>query len=420
MRRSQSFIKTRKEVPADEEAKNAQLLIRAGYIHKELAGVYAYLPLGKKVIDNIAALVRKEMNGLGAEELEMSTLQPKDIWEKSNRWDDNVVDNWFKTKLKNQTELGVGLTHEEAVSDALRDFINSYKDLPVYVYQIGKKFRNELRAKSGLLRGREFIMKDLYSLSRSQEEHEAFYEKITGAYMRIFAQLGIGDITYQTYASGGYFSEFSREFQTISDIGEDTVYLDKDKRFAVNKEVFDFRTLEKLGTSKERLQEHKAVEVGNIFPLGSKFTDPLGVYFVDEDGQRRSIIMGSYGIGISRLMGLLAEHFADDNGLNWPVNIAPFKVYLANLSDSSEVAHEADVLYKALQAASIEVIFDDRPASAGEKFADADLMGMPLRVVVSDKSLAAGGFEAKHRAADQPQILPKANATEVLADMLKS
>jgi prolyl-tRNA synthetase len=420
MKRSQSFLKTRKQAPAGEEAHNAQLLIRAGYIHKELAGVYAYLPLGKRVLDNISNIVRQEMNSLGAEELEMSTLQPKDIWEKSNRWNDNVVDNWFKTKLKNDTELGVGLTHEEAVSDALRDFINSYKDLPVYVYQIGRKFRNELRAKSGLLRGREFIMKDLYSLSRSQEEHEAFYEKISAAYMRIFARLGIGDITYPTYASGGYFSEFSREFQTISDIGEDTVYLDKEKGFAVNKEVFDFRTLEKLGTNKDRLQEHKAVEVGNIFPLGSKFTDPLGVHFIDRDGQRQSIIMGSYGIGISRLMGLLAEHFADNKGLNWPAGIAPYKIYLANIGDNQETAHSAEVLYKSLNSAGTEVIFDDRPASPGEKFADADLLGIPLRVIVSDNTLSGGGFEVKKRASDQARIVSKEDAESVLADMLKS
>jgi prolyl-tRNA synthetase len=420
MRRSQSFLKTRKQAPADEEAKNAQLLIRAGYIHKELAGVYSYLPLGKKVIDNISAIVRQEMNRLGAEELEMSTLQPKDIWEKSNRWDDKVVDNWFKTKLKSGADLGVGLTHEEAVADALRDFINSYKDLPVYVYQIGKKFRNELRAKSGLLRGREFIMKDLYSLSRSQEEHDAFYEKISAAYMRIFTRLGIGDITYPTYASGGYFSEFSREFQTISDIGEDVIYLDKDEGFAVNKEVFDLKTLDKLGTSKERLQEHKAVEVGNIFPLGSKFTDPLGVYFIDQDGQRRSIIMGSYGIGISRLMGLLAEHFADDNGLNWPAGTAPYDVYLANLGDGQEVSQAAGVIYKHLQAGGAEVLFDDRLASPGEKFADADLIGLPARIVVSDKSLAAGGCEIKRRASDQAQIVPTDGIAAALADLLKS
>src|SRR5665213_976304 len=225
MKRSQSFVKTRKEAPADELSKNAQLLIRAGFVHKELAGVYAYLPLGKRVVDKIAQIVREEMNGIGGEELQMSVLQPKDIWEKTNRWDDNVVDNWFKTKLKNGTELGVGLTHEEAVADALRDFVSSYKDLPVYVYQIQNKYRNELRAKSGLMRGREFIMKDMYSLSRNQEEHVAFYDKVTAAYMKVYARLGLGDITYQTYASGGYFTEFSREFQTLSDIGEDTIYL---------------------------------------------------------------------------------------------------------------------------------------------------------------------------------------------------
>lgn len=418
MKRSQSFIKTRKNAPADEEAKNAQLLIRAGYIHKEMAGVYSYLPLGKKVIDNIANIVREEMNSLGAEELQMSVLQPKELWEKTNRWDDNVVDNWFKTKLKNGTELGVGLTHEEPIADALSQYILSYKDLPVYVYQIQNKYRNELRAKSGLMRGREFIMKDMYSLSRSQAEHDAFYDKATAAYMKIYARLGLGSSTYPTYASGGYFSEYSREFQTLSDIGEDTIYLDEEKGFAVNKEIYEFKVLEKLGTSKERLTEHKAVEVGNIFPLGSKYTDELGIQYTDEQGNKKSIIMGSYGIGVSRLAGLLAEHFADAGGLSWPVSVAPYKVYLVSLGDQAKPV--ADQLYEQLHGAGVSVLYDDRDASAGEKFADADLMGMPLRLVVSDKSLAAGGIEVKPRRQADSQIIPQNSVTQVVVDKLKS
>lgn len=420
MRRSRSFLRTRRDTPVDEQAKNAQLLIRAGFIHKEMAGVYTYLPLGKRVIDNIADIVRQEMNAVGGEELQMSVLQPKEIWEKTNRWDDNVVDNWFKTKLKNGTELGVGLTHEEAVADALRDFIGSYKDLPIYVYQIQNKYRNELRAKSGLMRGREFIMKDLYSLSRSEEEHNEFYEKISQAYMKIYTRLGIGDITYPTYASGGYFSEFSREFQTLSDIGEDTIYLDEEKGFAINKEIYDFKNIEKLGTSKEKLKEHKAVEVGNIFPLGSRFTDPLGVHYVGEDGQKHQIIMGSYGIGISRLAGLLAEHFADERGLNWPLNVAPYKVYLISIGQEPEVLSETEALYDRLSKAGIPAIFDDRDERPGEKFADADLMGIPYRLVVSSKTLAAGGYEFKLRGAQDVTIVSKDSVIESLAPTAKS
>jgi prolyl-tRNA synthetase len=417
MRRSQSFIKTRKQAPADELARNAQLLIRAGYIHKEMAGVYSYLPLGKRVIDNIAKIVREEMNALGGEELQMSVLQPRELWEKTDRWDDNVVDNWFKTKLKSGTELGVGLTHEEPIAEALADYIPSYKDLPVYVYQIQTKFRNELRAKSGLLRGREFIMKDMYSLSRTQAEHDNFYDQATAAYMKVFARLGLGGVTFPTYASGGYFSEYSREFQTLSDIGEDTIYLDKEKGFAVNKEIYEYKVLEKLGTSKERLTECKAVEVGNIFPLGTKYTDQLGVYFSDEQGHKKSIIMGCYGIGISRLEGLLAEHFADERGLSWPTAVAPYQVYLVNLAADTS---SADKLYDSLIQAGIETIYDDRNVSAGEKLVDADLMGIPLRLVISDKSLAGGGVELKARRETETHIVSQDSVAQTVVDRLKS
>jgi prolyl-tRNA synthetase len=418
MRRSQSFIKTRKDAPAGEEAVNAQLLIRAGYIHKEMAGVYSYLPLGKRVIDNIANVVREEMNAIGGQELQMSVLQSKELWEKTNRWDDNVVDNWFKTKLKNGAELGIGLTHEEPVAQALADYIPSYKDLPVYVYQIQNKYRNELRAKSGLLRGREFIMKDMYSLSRSQAEHDKFYDTATEAYKKIYQRLGIGETTYPTYASGGYFSEYSREFQTLSDIGEDTIYLDKEKGFAINKEIYEFKALEKLGTSKERLVECKAVEVGNIFPLGSKYTDELGIKYSDERGERHSVIMGCYGIGVSRLMGLLAEHFADEHGLHWPANVAPYSVYLISLGANSSA--QADKVYEELKSAGVQVIYDDRDASAGEKFYDADLMGMPMRLVLSDKSLEAGGAELKLRGQSETQIIASDSLTASVVDKLKS
>ena len=397
MRLSQLFTKTSKTVPADETARSAQLLIQAGFIHKEMAGVYAYLPLGKQVLDNIAQIVREEMNGIGGNEVSMSILQPKDIWEKTGRWDNEKVDNWFKTKLLNGTELGISLTNEEPITDMLHEFISSYKDLPIYIYQIGNKFRNELRAKSGLLRGREFLMKDLYSFSRNQAEHDEFYEKAAEAYMRIYSRLGIGDSTYRTYASGGIFSQFSDEFQVLSDVGEDTIYVDENRRIAVNKEVFTDEILTQLGLNRDELVEQRAVEVGNIFPLGSKYSDALGVYFTDEQGGQQSIIMGCYGLGISRLMGLLAEHFADDKGLVWPEAVAPAKVYLARLGDNPDVVKQADELYNLLTAADIQVLYDDRDARPGEKFADADLLGIPHRVVVSDKTVSGGTYEWKRR-----------------------
>ena len=405
MRLSQLFTKTSKTVPADETARNAQLLIQAGYIHKEMAGVYAYLPLGKQVLDNIAQIVRDEMNAIGGNEVSMSILQPKDIWEKTGRWDDKKVDNWFKTKLANGTELGISLTNEEPITDMLHEFIGSYKELPVYIYQIGTKFRNELRAKSGLLRGREFLMKDLYSFSRNQTEHDDLYEKAAEAYMRIYKRLGIGDRTYRTYASGGIFSQFSDEFQVLSDVGEDTIYVDENRRVAVNKEVLSDEILSQLDLNRDELVEHRAVEVGNIFSLGSKYADALGVYFTDEQGSQQSIIMGCYGLGISRLMGLLAELFADDKGLVWPEVVAPAKVYLVRLGDQPNVLKQADELYNRLTAAGIQVLYDDRDARPGEKFADADLLGIPHRVVVSDKTVSSGTYEWKQRAAQAVEQL---------------
>ncbi|MEX2014582.1 MAG: aminoacyl--tRNA ligase-related protein [Candidatus Saccharimonadales bacterium] len=405
MRYSQLFTKTIKEAPADETAKNAQLLIRAGYIHKEMAGVYSYLPLGKIVLDNIAQIVREEINAIGGSEVELSILQPKDIWEKTDRWDDEKVDNWFKSTLKNGTEVGISLTNEEQLANALRSFISSYQDLPVYIYQIQKKFRNELRAKSGLMRGREFLMKDLYSFSRSQKEHDEFYEKAATAYKKIYGRLGIGDITYRTYASGGIFSKYSDEFQTLSDVGEDTIYIDERKKIAVNKEVFNDEVLRELGLKKDELVEKPAVEVGNIFSLGTKYADALDVHYMDEKGSRNSIIMGSYGFGISRMMGLLAEHFADENGIIWPESIAPFKVYLAVFGADNTVLKQAEKLYEDLQKSGVEVLFDDRDVRPGEKFADADLIGCPHRVVVSEKSLKVGGVEYKKRDFDKSQIM---------------
>lgn len=405
MKVSQLFTRTQKHAPADEVAKNAQLLIRAGFIHKEMAGVYAYLPLGLKVLENIKQIVREEMDAIGGQEVMMTTLQPKDIWEKTDRWDDKKVDNWFKTKLVNGTELGVGLTHEEPIVDALSAYVTSYKDFPLYVYQIQNKFRNELRAKSGLLRGREFVMKDMYSLARTQSEHDELYEKAAQAYVRVYDRLGIGRVTYRTYADGGIFTErFSDEYQMLSDIGEDTIYVNEAKKIAVNEEVYTDENLEKMGLSRDDFVAKRGVEVGNIFPLESKYTDALGVYYTDEQGKKQSIIMGCYGIGVSRLVGAIAEHFSDDKGLVWPDNIAPFRVYLVQIGN---VNNEAQALYDVLQEAGVSVLWDDRDTRPGEKFADAELMGIPHRVVVSEKTVAGNKFEYKQRTSDTSDMLIK-------------
>jgi len=403
MKRTKLFTKTSKTVPAGEVARNAQLLIQAGFIHKEMAGAYAFLPLGLRVIEKIKNIVREEMNAIGGQELMMTTLQPRELFERTNRWDDAVVDNWFKTKLANGTELGLGLTHEEPIVMTVGEYAQSYKDLPLYVYQIAPKFRNELRAKSGILRGREFLMKDMYSFARSKAEHDELYEKAAAAYTRMFDRLGIGDRTFRTKADGGYFTDdYSDEYQTLSDVGEDIIYLDEEKKIAINKEVYTDETVAKLGLDKSKLVEKRSIEAGNIFPLETKYTDGLDVYYTDENGERQSIIMGCYGIGISRTMGILAEVFADDKGLVWPSNVAPFQVYLINIGEDETVVKKTAELYEELNKQRIEVLWDDRPeARPGEKFADADLMGIPWRVVVSGKTLDKNGFELKARISDE-------------------
>jgi prolyl-tRNA synthetase len=393
MRVTQLFTKTSKTVPGDETARNAQLLIQAGFLHKEMAGVYAYMPLGLRVLENIKRIVREEMNEVGGQEVLMTTLQPRDIWEKTDRWDEKKVDNWFKTKLANGTELGVGLTHEEPIVDAASNYIHSYKDLPFFTYQIGNKFRNELRAKSGLLRGREFLMKDMYSMSRSQEEHEELYERAVAAYHRVYDRLGIGDRTYRTYADGGIFTpRFSDEFQTLSDVGEDKIFVDEAKKVAINEEIMTDENLAKLGLNRDDLVEKRGVEVGNTFHLESKYTDALDVYYTNEQGERQSIIMGCYGIGVSRLMGVIAELYSDDKGLVWPEAVAPFKVYLVRIGGEDAVAH-ADELYQELKSQGVEVLYDDRDERPGAKFADAELMGIPYRITVSDRLVESGKYE---------------------------
>ncbi len=414
MRVSQLFTRTSKTVPSDETARNAQLLIRAGYIHKEMAGVYVYLPLGKRVLDKIAQIVREEMNAIGGQEVQMTVLQPREIFEKTDRWSDAKVDNWFKTKLNNGTELGMGLTHEEPIVDALKDFVNSYKDLPIFIYQIQSKFRNELRAKSGLLRGREFVMKDMYSLARTQQEHDELYERAAQAYARVYERLGIGDVTYRTFADGGIFTErFSDEFQTLSPIGEDTIYVDEQKRVAVNKEILSDENLAKLGLKREDLVEKTGVEVGNIFPLETKYTDALDVYYTDEEGKRQSIIMGCYGIGVSRLVGMLAEHFSDDKGLVWPEAVAPARVYLVLIGGEDATKH-ADELYDELTGIGVEVLYDDRDERPGAKFADAELLGIPYRVTVSDRLLADQTYEYTVRKTGETKILTRSELLDTL------
>jgi len=406
MRQSKLFTKTKKESPADEVSKNAEFLIRAGFIHKEMAGVYSYLPLGLRVIKKIENIIREEINEIGGIEMKTTALQNKEIWEKSNRWDDEVVDVWFKTKLKNGGEVGLSFTNEEAYSNILKQYVSSYKDLPIFPYDFKEIFRNEIRSKSGIMRGREFYWKALYSFSKDENEHNAFYEKSKIAYQNIFKRVGIGHLTYMTFASGGSFSKFSHEFQTITSVGEDTIYLDENSSIAINKEVLNDEVLESLNLKQEDLVEKKAIEVGNIFSLGTKFSEPFDLKYKDENGEDKLVVMGSYGIGLGRLMGTVVEVLSDDKGIIWPESIAPFKIHLLSLGDDEKVEEEANKVYEFLNKANVEVLFDDRAdLSAGEKFADADLLGMPYRAVVSLRSIKEGGIELKKRTEEKGQII---------------
>lgn len=406
MRQTQLFTKTRKEAPADEVSKNAELLIKAGFVHKEMAGVYSYLPLGLMVLKKIENIIREEMNAIGGQEITMTSLQEKETWEPTDQWNDANVDVWFKTKLKNDTELGLAVTHEAPMTKMLKGFVQSYRDLPKYVYQFQTKFRNETRAKSGIMRTREFVMKDLYSFDLDEASHLEFYEKAKVAYTKIFKRVGIGHVTYLTFASGGMFSKFSHEFQTLTGAGEDTIYVDESKGIAINKEVNNDEVLASLGIDKTKLVEQRAVEVGNIFTLGTRFSDALDLKYQTESGGKKSVFMGSYGIGPGRLMGTVVEVLSDDKGIIWPESIAPFAVHLLVLGEDKAVRDEAEKTFKALSDASVEVLFDDRSeVSPGEKFADADLLGMPYRVVVSVRSIKDGGVELKKRTEEKGKIV---------------
>jgi len=406
MRQSLLFTKTRREAPKDEVAKNAQLLIRGGYIHKEMAGAYNYLPLGLRVFKKIEQIIREEMNAIGGQEITLTALQDPAVWKATGRWDSATVDVWFKTQLASGTEVGLGWTHEEPLTALMREHISSYKDLPRWVYQFQTKFRNEARAKSGLLRTREFVMKDMYSFARTTEEHDTLYEKAKQAYFNVYKRVGIGEKTYITFASGGAFSKYSHEFQTECEAGEDISYISDGKRLAVNKEVYTDEVLQDLGLEKGDMREAKTIEVGNIFSLGTRFSDALGLNYRAEDGSEKSVIMGCYGIGPGRLMGTIVEVLSDDKGIVWPESIAPFRVHLVELGNGNEdVGKEAAELYRELTGAGVEVLWDDRDARAGEKFADSDLLGLPLRVVVSEKTLAAGSFECVHRAGGKTEHL---------------
>jgi prolyl-tRNA synthetase len=405
MKQSELFTKTLRDAPKDEDAVNAQLLIRAGFVDKLMAGAYTMLPLGLIVRNNIERIVREEMVKLGANEVAMPALQPKANWEKTGRWES--LDNLFKfTSHYSKIDYALGPTHEEVVSPLLKKFILSYKDLPRHVFQFQNKFRDEARSKSGLLRGREFLMKDLYSFHMNEKDLDKYYELAKKAYVRIYKRLGIGDSTYITLASGGSFSKFSHEFQTVAAAGEDTIYICDKCKIGINKEIIaEQSTCPQCGNAK--LREEKAIEVGNIFKLKTKYSTPFGLAYRDERGNMNDVIMGCYGTGITRLMGTIVELFHDDRGVIWPESVAPFRFHLIELKKGM-----GRDLYKRLQAKGDDVLYDDREVSAGEKFADADLIGIPYRLVVSEKT--GSKVEVKKRNSKNVKLVSYGTVSKLL------
>ena len=409
MKMTQIFTKTLKNAPKDEAANSAKLLLRAGYIHKEGAGIYAFLPLGLRVLENIKSIIRAEMNRIGGNEILMTALQNPAPWQKTGRWDDKVMDIWFKTNLNAGGELGLGATHEEPITSMLTEYISSYKDLPLSVYQFQTKFRNELRAKSGILRTREFLMKDLYSFAANKADHDRFYAEVEQAYKKIYNELGIGDITHQTFASGGSFSKYSHEFQTITPVGEDIIWHNADFSVVLNEEVLNDEVLKDLGVKREELTSAKAAEVGNIFTLGEKYSKALGLEFTDEENKKHPVYMGCYGIGVSRVFGIIAEIFSKEDSLYFPENIAPYKYYLVSIGE------KADQIAAELAANHPEtILLDDRDLRPGAKFADADLIGCPYRLVISDKTLENGQIELLDRKTGETKLLTQAELVDKL------
>jgi prolyl-tRNA synthetase len=394
MRQSTFFIKVKKETPKDEKSINAQLLDRAGFVYKEMAGVYTYLPLGLRVLRKIENIIREEMENIGGREVLMTIFQPKNLWEETGRWSGGMGEIMYRCE---DGEIGLGPTHEEMLTDIVRHYISSYRDLPQYIFQIQTKFRKELRAKSGLLRGREFFMKDLYSFHATQEDFQKYYDKVAKAYLKVFKRCGLEAII--TEASGGEFTkDYTHEFQVLAKDGEDIVLYCPKKHFSRNKEILGSGRPEKCPVCQGELKEGNSIEVGNIFPLGIKYSQSMNAFFTDKNGEKKPIIMGCYGIGPSRTMGTIVEIHHDEKGIIWPKEVAPFLVHLIPVEYSFGVKSASKKIYLDLQKKGIEVLYDDREdKTAGQKFAEADLIGVPWRVVISEKTLKENSVEIKQR-----------------------
>lgn len=405
MRQSQLFTKTLKETPKDEKSKNAQLLMRAGFIYKEMAGVYTYLPLGLRVLRKIEDIIREEMNSIGGQEILMTVLQPKNLWQETNRWSSEEIGKIMYKCEEDGREVGLGPTHEEMLTDIIRRYVKSYEDLPLYIYQIQTKFRKEPRARSGILRGREFAMKDLYSFHTSEEDFKKYYEKVKDSYIKIFKRCGLKSII--TEASGaGFTKDCTHEFQVLAEGGEDTIIFCSKNHFSQNKEIAKLKEGSKCPVCKQKLKQGKSIEVGNIFPLKTKYSKAMQALFADKTGKRKPIVMGCYGLGSSRIMGAIVEVSSDKQGIIWPEEVAPFRFHLVPVEDDKEVRMVSEKIYRDLQDQNIEVLYDDRKEkSAGEKFAEADLIGISYRLVISRRTIKEKVVEVKKRQERKTKLL---------------
>lgn len=409
MRQSKLFGKTLREDPRDEIASNAKFLERGGFVYKTMAGVYDYLPLGWRILENINRIIREEMDAIGGQELFLSAFQPRERWEKTGRWE-SAQDVMFRIEDASRRIFGLGFTHEEAIAEIATRSIFSYRDLPLFVYQIQTKFRDEPRAKSGLIRTREFLMKDLYSFHANKNDLEKFYTTADRAYRNVFKRCGVN--VFFTEAPGGTFTkESTHEYQVLSDAGEDWILYCTKCNFSQNKEISSLKegsTCQKCGGM---VKSGKSIEVGNIFKLGTKFSEAFGLFYADERGIKHPVVMGSYGIGPGRLMATVVETHHDEKGIIWPESVAPYKVHLIVLQAkdavlNKKVRNEAEKLYNNLLAKGTEVLYDDRDdKTAGEKFADADLIGIPWRVVVSEKTVQKKSIEMKARSSQTSMLV---------------
>ncbi|MFB6225797.1 MAG: proline--tRNA ligase [Candidatus Paceibacteria bacterium] len=410
MKQSNLFTKTKKNPPQDADSKNAKLLIQGGFIDQLASGIYSFLPLGLRSLRKVKDIIREEMNDIGGQEILMPAIHPKEIWEQTDRWNEPGEEVMFQFEGRSGKEYGLGWSHEEVITRIAQKHSFSYRDLPFSVYQIQDKFRNEPRAKSGLLRGLEFSMKDMYSFHLSEDGLEDYYETVADSYGKIFKRCGLDSI--RTRADGGSFSKFSDEFQVITENGEDTIYTCNECSFSQNSELGEFEDGSECPECSGAIEGHRAIEVGNIFKLKTKYSDAFDFTVTGEDGKENDVYMGCYGIGPSRVLGSIVEVHHDDNGIVWPSSVAPFHVHLVSLSSNDsktqdKINKKSEQIYNQLKESDIEVLWDDRAnTSAGEKFAVSDLLGMPIRLVISKNTLEEEAVELSERSSDEENMIP--------------